>query len=94
MRQFDFPNDKPEHDTEENGRVCDTLEMKKNLFCKEESGTELKGIINNKAPGVDSVINEFPKYGDCAVRDKLMKIMNMIFLKNGKHLIQLKDELQ
>ena len=36
---------------------------------------------NNKAPGADSVVNEFLKYGGSEVRNKLLKIMNMIFEK-------------
>ena len=36
---------------------------------------------NNKAPGADSVINEFLKNGGSEVRNKLLKIMNMIFEK-------------
>ena len=49
-------------DIEENERVCDTLDMKEDLFCEEELVTVLKGLKNNKAPGADSVINEFLKY--------------------------------
>ena len=41
----------------------------------------LKGLKNNKAPGADSVENEFLKYGGSEVRNKLLKIMNMIFAK-------------
>ena len=36
---------------------------------------------NNKAPGADSVINEFLKYGGSEVRNKLLKITSMIFAK-------------
>ena len=42
----------------------------------------LKGIKNNKAPCADSVVNEFLKYGGSEVRNKLLKIMNMIFEKS------------
>ena len=38
-------------------------------------------IIYNKAPGADSKINEFLKYSGSEVRNKLLKIMNMIFEK-------------
>ena len=33
--------------------------MKKDLFCDEELATVLKRLKNNKAPGADSVVNEF-----------------------------------
>ena len=68
-------------DIDENEKVCDTLNVKKDLFSEEELATVLKGLKNNKAPGVDSMINEFLKYGGSEVRNKLLKIMNMIFEK-------------
>ena len=37
--------------------------MKEDLFSEEEILTVLKGLKTNKAPGADSVINEFLKYG-------------------------------
>ena len=43
--------------------------------------TVLEGLENNKASGTDSMINEFHKYGGSEVRNKLLKIMNMIFKK-------------
>ena len=46
-------------DIDENKKVCDTLDVKEDLFCQEEFATILKGLKNNKAPGADSVINEF-----------------------------------
>ena len=39
----------------------------------------LTGLKNNAAPGADCVVNEFFKYGGSEVRNKLLKIMNMIF---------------
>jgi len=51
------------------------------MFCEEELVTILKGLKNNKAPDADSVINEFLKYAGSEVRNKLLKIMNMIFEK-------------
>ena len=41
----------------------------------------LNWLKNNKAPGTDSVVNEFLKYGGSEVRNKLLKIMSMIFQK-------------
>ena len=38
-------------------------------------------LKNNKAPGADNVVDEFLKYGDYEVRNKLLKIMNIIFEK-------------
>jgi hypothetical protein len=44
---------------EENEKVCDTLDVKEDLFCEEELATVLKGLKNNKAPGADRVVNDF-----------------------------------
>ena len=68
-------------DIDENEKVCDTLDVKEDLSSEEELATVLKGLKNNKAPGADSMINEFLKYGGSEVRNKLLKIMNMIFEK-------------
>ena len=53
------------------------------MFCDKELATVLNGLKHNKAPGADTVINEFFKYGDAEVRYKLLKIMNIIFEKKG-----------
>jgi len=55
--------------------------MKKDFFGEFELATVLKELKNNKAPGVDSVVNEFLKYGGSEVSSKFMKIMNLIFEK-------------
>ena len=55
--------------------------------------TVLKGLKNDKAPGADSVINDFLKYGDSKVTNKLLKIMNMIFEKGEYLTILGKPEL-
>ena len=55
--------------------------MKEDLFSEEKLATVLKGLKNNKAPGADSVINEFLKHGGSEVRNKLLKNMNMFFEK-------------
>ena len=68
-------------DMDENEKICDTLDVKEDLFCEEELATILKGLKNDKAPGANSVINEFLKYDVSEVRNKLLKIMNMIFEK-------------
>ena len=41
-------------------------------------------IKNTKAPGADSMISEFLKFGGSEVRNKLLKIMNMIFEKGER----------
>ena len=46
-------------DIDENEKVCDTLDVEEDLFSKEELATVLKELKNNKAPGADSMINEF-----------------------------------
>ena len=58
-----------------------TLDTKEDLFCEEELATVLKGLINNEALGADSVAKDFVKYGGSEIRNKLLKIMNMIFEK-------------
>ena len=68
-------------DIDENEKVCDTLDVKEDLFSEEELATVLKGLKNNKALGADSMINQFLKYGGSEVRNKLLKIMNIIFEK-------------
>ena len=62
-----------------------TLDVKEDLFSEEELATVLKGLRNNKAPCVDSVVNEFLKYGGSDVRNKLLKIMSMTFEKGEVH---------
>ena len=64
------------------------MDVKEDLFCEEELATVLKGLKNNKAPGAGSVVNEFLHYDGFEVRNKLLKIMNMI-LKNAKYLTNL-----
>jgi hypothetical protein len=68
-------------DIEEHGEVCDTLDVKEDLFCEEELATALKGFKNNKAPVAESVVNEFLKYGGSEIESKLLKIVNRIFEK-------------
>ena len=55
--------------------------MKEDLFCEEELATKLQKSKNSKGPGADNVVNDFLKYGGSEVRNKLLKIMNMIFEK-------------
>ena len=56
--------------------------MNEVLFCEEKLATVLKGQKKNKkAPGADSVVDEFLKYGGSEVRNKLLKILNMVFEK-------------
>ena len=57
------------------------------MFCVEELATLLKGSKNNKVPDADSVINGFLKYCGSEVRNQLLKIIDLIFLKKGKYLI-------
>ena len=66
-------------DIDENEKVCDTLDVKEDLFSEEELATALKVLKNNKAPGAYSMINEFLKYGGSEVRNKLLKIMKNDF---------------
>ena len=55
--------------------------MKEDLFFEEKLATVLKGLKNIKVPGADSVVNEFLKNGCSEVRNKLLRIMNIILLK-------------
>jgi hypothetical protein len=50
----------------------------------EELVTVLKGLKNSEALGADILIKEFLKYGYSEVRDKLLKIMNIIFEKRER----------
>ena len=59
-------------------KICDTLDVKEDLFCDEELATVLKGLKINKAPCAVSAVNEFLKYGSVEVRNKLLKITNLI----------------
>ena len=68
-------------DIDNNGKVCDTLDVKEDLLSEEELATGLKGLKNNEAPSAVSVINEFLIYDGSEVRIKLLKIMDMIFEK-------------
>ena len=70
---------------EKNGKVCDTLEVKEDVFYDEELETVLEGLDNNNISGASSEVNEFLKYGGCTVRDKLLKIMNVILEMEGIH---------
>ena len=55
------------------------MDVKEDLFCEGELVTVLKGLKNTSDTGADSVVNQFIKYGDSEVRNKLLRIMNMIF---------------
>ena len=50
-------------------------------LCAEKLVAVLKVLKNNKARGSDSVVNELLKYNGYEIRNKLLKIMNMIFFK-------------
>ena len=54
-------------DTEENEKVCNILDVKEDLFREEELVIVPKRIKNNKAPGADSVVNEFLRHGGSKV---------------------------
>ena len=66
--------------------------MKEYLFYEEELVTVQKVLRNNTASGADSVVSEFFKYGECKGRDKLLKVMNIIFEK-GKVSSDFRDAL-
>ena len=68
-------------DIDENKKVCDTMDVKEDLFSEEELATVLKGLKNNEGPYADSGISEFFKYGGSEVRNKQLRVMNMIFEK-------------
>jgi len=61
--------------------ASDALNVKVDLFCEEVMMIVVKGLKNSKAKGDDGVVNEFLQYIDNKVRNKLLKIMNMIFEK-------------
>ena len=71
----------PGKDKEENEKVCDTADVKEDLFCEEDLVTVLKGLKNSKAPDADSVVYEFLKYSGSEVRNKLLNIMNIVLEK-------------
>ena len=50
-------------------QVCDTLEVKGDLFC-EELAKILKELNYKKGQGADSVVNKCFKYRGCEVRCK------------------------
>ena len=60
---------------EENKKVCDALDVKENLFFEGELVTVLNGLKNNKAPGANSMVNEFLQYYDNEVRNKLLRVL-------------------
>ena len=49
------------------------------MYGEEELVIVLKGLKINKARVNDNVVNEFLDYGSYDIRNKLLKIMNMIF---------------
>jgi len=55
--------------------------VKEYLFCEEELIKVLKGLKNIKAPDADSVVNDFLNLLVLKVRNKLLKITNIIFEK-------------
>ena len=56
-------------DIEENEKVCDTLDMKQDLFFFfGRISDSNKRIKNNKNPRADCEVNGFLKYGDSVVR--------------------------
>ena len=72
--------------------LCNSVESEveqhlEDLFFEEELAKVLKGLKNNKAPGAHTVVNEFLEYSGSKVRNKLLKIMNMIFEKRKYLLI-------
>ena len=71
------------NDIKENEKLCDTLNVKEDLFCEEKLVTVLKGLKNNEVPSAASVVNEFLRYGGSELRNKLLKIMNMFFWKRA-----------
>jgi len=69
------------NEIEKNEEVYDNSQVIKLLFREEELVTGLKGSKHCKASGVDSAVNEFLEYKGCKVRDKLLKVMKMVFEK-------------
>jgi hypothetical protein len=44
--------------------------VKEDLFFVDELATVLEGLKNNKAPGANSLVNEFVEYDGSVVRNK------------------------
>ena len=59
--------------------------MKEDLFFEEKLSIVPKGLKNKNALCAYSVVNKFLQYGGSEVKEKLLKIMHMIF-ENGKYL--------
>ena len=59
--------------------------IEEDLFYEDELAAIPKGFKNNMIPGTYCVVSKFFKHGGCAVRDKLLMIMN-VTLEKGKYL--------
>ena len=60
------------------------------IILREGVRNDTKNIAKYKALGADNVVNKVLEYGVCKIRNKLLRVMNMILTK-GKYLLPLEN---
>lgn len=73
--------DRVESVIDENEKIIEKLDINCEPFTVEELNTVVKKLKNGKAAGPDQVVGEFLKYGGSVLKNKLLEVINRIFLE-------------